>query len=246
MKLKWLFAALVLANLGLWMWASWYKEAPLEQTRLARGPIAIEKMRLLNEPNVKLVPRKTPPPTNADLVAKAVPVCLQVGPFTNTVLLTQAEARLSELHLEFVRRTEETTMVTGYRVYLPPLASKEAAERKRKELTRLGLKDHAVIQEEGWRNAISLGLFSVEANAEGRVRELAAKGVKAKVQPLTQSRTRTWLDLIAPVVPVDFMKLKLTDWGAKDIQAQEATCPAVKNTPPLPAPSPAASGNAPP
>jgi len=243
MKLKWLFAALVLANLGLWMWASWYKEAPLEQTRLARGPIAIEKMRLLNEPNVKLVPRKTPPPANADLVAKAVPVCIQLGPFTDSVLVTRAETRLSEMRLEFVRRTEEATMVTGYRVYLPPLASKEAAERKRKELARLGLKDHAVIQEEGWHNAISLGLFSVEANAEGRVRELAAKGVKAKVQPLTQSRTRTWLDLVAPVVPVDFMKLKLSDWGAKDIQAQETTCPAATNTPP---PSPAPPGNAPP
>lgn len=243
MRLKWIFAALVLANIGLWMWASWYKEAPLEETRSARAPLALEKMRLLTEPNVKLIPRKTQPPANAELVAKAVPVCFHLGPFTDTVLVTRAETRLNELRLEFVRRTEETTTVTGYRVYLPPLASKKAAERKRRELARLGFKDHAVIQEEGWNNAISLGLFSVEANAEGRVRELAAKGVKAKVQPLTQNRTRTWLDLNAPVAPVDVIKLKLTDWGAKEIQAQDTNCPAVTTPPPS---TPAASGNAPP
>jgi hypothetical protein len=225
MKLKWLFAAFVLANIGLWMWASWYKETPLEETRAARAPLALEKMRLLTEPNVKLTPRKTPPPANAELVANAVPVCFHLGPFTDTVRVTQAEAKLNELHLGFARRTEETKMITGYRVYLPPLASKESAERKRKELTRLGFKDHAVIQEDGWHNAISLGLFSVEANATARVRELAAKGVEASMQPLTQDRTLYWLDLLEPTAQDNIVKLKQADWGAKEVQLHESTCP---------------------
>ena len=245
MKLKWLFAAFVLANIGLWMWASWYKEAPVEEHRAARAPIAPEKMRLLTEPDMKLTPRKTPPPANAELTANTVPVCFHLGPFAETARVTQAEAKLSELRLGFSRRTEETKMITGYRVYLPPLASKEAAERKRQELNRLGFKDHAVIQEEGWHNAVSLGLFSVEANATARVRELAAKGVEASMQPLTQNRTHTWLDLIAPVSPENVMKLKQTDWGAKDIQAQETTCPAGANPPPPPAPLPVPRDNAP-
>jgi hypothetical protein len=225
MKLKWLFAAFVLANIGLWMWASWYKETPLEETRAARAPIAPEKMRLLTEPNVKLTPRKTPPPANAELVANAVPVCFHLGPFTDTARVIQAEAKLNELHLGFARRTEETKIITGYRVYLPPLASKEAAERKRQELTRLGFKDHAVFQEEGWHNAISLGLFSVEANAMARVRELAAKGVEASMQPLTQDRTFYWLDLLEPTAHDNIVKLKQADWGAKEVQLQESTCP---------------------
>ena len=245
MKLKWLLAAFVLANLGLWMWASWYKEAPVEENRPARAPIATEKMRLLTEPDVKLTPRKTPPPANAELTANAVPVCFHIGPFAETARVTLAEARLGELRLGFSRRAEETKTITGYRVTLPPLASREAAERKRQELTRLGFKDHAVFQEEGWHNAISLGLFSVEANATARVRELAAKGVEASMQPLTQNRTRTWLDLIAPVSPENVMKLKQTDWGAKDIQAQETSCPAGANPPLLPAPLPVPRDNAP-
>jgi len=245
MKLKWLFAAFVLANLGLWMWASWYKEAPVEEHRAARAPVAPEKMRLLTTPDVKLTPRKTPPPANAELVANAVQVCFHIGSFADKARVTQAEAKLNELHLGSARRTEETKVITGYRVYLPPLASREAAERKRQELTRLGFKDHAVFQEEGWHNAISLGLFSVEANAESRVRELMAKGVEASMQPLTQNRTRTWLDLIAPVSLENVMKLKQTDWGAKDIQAQETPCPAGTNPLPPPAPLPVPRDNAP-
>jgi hypothetical protein len=236
MKLKWFFAALVLANIGLWMWGSWYREPPVQEERPARAPIAPEKMRLLNEAGVKLQPRKAPPPANAELAANAPQVCLRIGPFPDTELTAKAEATLNEWHLGFARRPEETKTITGYRVFLPAMASKEAAERKRKELTRLGFKDHAVIQEEGWNNAISLGLFSVEANAESRVRELAAKGVAAKSQPLYQTRTLYWLDSGVPVPADVAAKMKQADWGAKEIQAQETACPAVTTPGPPPAP----------
>ncbi len=239
MKLKWIFAALVLTNLGLWMWASWYKEAPGEENSAARQPIAPEKMRLLNEAGVKLQPRKVPPAANSELVATATSGCFRLGPFPDAELTVKAEAKLKEWHLSFVRQTEQTNTITGYRVYLAPFASKQAAESKRKELTRLGFKDHALILEEGSQNAISLGLFSVEANADSRVRDLAAKGVKAKVQPLHETRTLYWLDFPA-VVPVEtVVKLKETDWGAREIQAQQKICPAGANPPPATPPPPA-------
>ncbi len=225
MKLKWLFAMLVLANLGLWMWASWYRESPVEEIREARAPIAPEQMRLLSEPGVKLQPRKAPPPANAELTAKpSPPVCLRLGPLPDLSLSAKAEAKLNELHITYSRSSEGTKIVTGYLVYFPPLATREAAERKRQEFTRLGFKDHALIQEEGWNNAISLGLFSVEANAASRVRDLAAKRIEAKVRPLSQNRTIYWLD-ISVSVPADIAaKLRQTDWGTKDVQLQEFVC----------------------
>ncbi len=232
MKLKWLFAALVLANLGLWMWASWYKETPVEENRTARVPVAPEKIRLFAEPGVKLAPRKTPPPANAELTATAARVCLSIGPFMDSGLVAIAETKLDEIRLAHVRRSEQVKMIAGYRVYLPPLASKEAAERKRKELTRLGFKDHALMQEEGWLNAIALGLFSVEANAMSRVRELAEKGVDARIQPLEQTRAQRWLDIGVPVSPETAAGLKQTDWGTKEVQVQEFPCPAGVTPPP--------------
>lgn len=232
MKLKWVFAALVLANIGLLMWASWYKEPPAVEHRAARAPIAPEKMRLLTESGAKQPPRKAPPSANVELTAITGPVCLRIGPFLDEDLLAKAEAKLNELSLSFVHRSAETKTITIYRVYLPALASRQAAEQKRKELTRLGFKDHAVIQEEGWQNAISLGQFSVEANAESRVRELAAKGVEAKMQLLDQTRTFNWLDVATPVPPDIGARVKQIDWGAKDIRAQASACPTGASPPP--------------
>ncbi|BAV34603.1 hypothetical protein SCL_2320 [Sulfuricaulis limicola] len=232
MKLKWIFAALVLANIGLWMWASWYQDAPVEETRAARAPVAPEKMRLLNEPGVKLVPRKQPPPANAELTASVAPACFHIGPFPDVDLVARAETRLNELPLTYSRRAEETRSVTGYLVYLPPLSSPKAAERKRQELTRLGFKDHALMQEEGMQNAISLGLFTVEANAASRVRELAAKKIQARIQPFQQTRTRFWLDVAVRAPAETQGKLRQIDWAAKDVQVQEIACPAGSSPPP--------------
>lgn len=232
MKLKWIFAALVLANLGLWMWASWYQEMPVEETRMARAPVVPEKMRLLKEPGVKLMPRKTPPPANAELTTGAAPACFHIGPFPDADVVARAESRLNELQLTYSRRSEETRTVTGYQVYLPPLSSQKAAERKRQQLTRLGFKDHALIQEEGMQNAISLGLFTVEANAQSRVSELADKKVQARIQPFQQTRTRFWLDVAVKVPSETADKIKKIDWAAKDVQVQELSCPAGTSLPP--------------
>ncbi len=238
MKLKWVFAALVLANLGLWMWASWYKDAPVEETRAARAPVAPEKMRLFKEPGVKLVPRKTPPPANAELTASVAPACFHIGPFPDVDLVARAETRLNELPLTYSRRAEETRSVTGYQVYLPPLPSRKAAERKRQELTRLGFKDHALIQEGDMQNAISLGLFTVEANAASRVRELAAKKIQARIQPFQQTRTRFWLDVAVKVPAQTADRIRQIDWAAKDVQVREITCPAGTRVPPDKPPAP--------
>lgn len=244
MKMKWVFAALVLANLGLWMWASWYREEPTEEHRAAQPPIAPEKMRLLTETGVKLQPRKIATPTNAEPVAQAAPGCFRIGPFPDAELAAKAEKILDDWHVRYERRSEQTQTITGYLVYYPALASQKAAEAKRRELTRLGFKDHALIQEEGRLNAISLGQFSVAANAEARVRELAAKGVEAKVQPLSLNRVRYWLNTADSVPAETAAKLKQTDWSAKDIQAREISCPASANWP-APAPAREPPDNAP-
>ncbi len=226
MKLKWVFGALVLANLGLWMWASWYRAPAVDANRNVRPPIAAEKMRLLAEPGVKLQSRKAPPPAHAELSANAPQVCFHIGPFPSADFATQAETGLNKLQLLFSRRSEESKTVSGYLVYLPPLSSKAAVERKRKQLTRLGFKDHAVMQEEGFRNAISLGRFSVEVNADSRVQKLAAKGIRAKVQTLYQTQSLYWLDINVAVPAETAARVKEIDWGSKDVQAQEAACPA--------------------
>lgn len=229
MKLKWIYSALVLANLGFLMWAHWYKEEPAEETRTASAPVFPEKLRLLNEPGVKHAPRKVSVFAKAGLKTGTGSACFRIGPFPEADVVARIERRLSEIEVTYSRRQEETRTITGYLVYLPPLSSLEEAERKRRELTRLGFRDHALMQEEGKQNAISLGVFTVEANAEARVRELATKNVPARMQPFELSRKRIWLDLAVNFPSEALAKLGQMDW---DVPVQEVACPADTNQSP--------------
>jgi hypothetical protein len=201
-----LFAALVLANLGLLIWGVFYFDNGLPANPEPQPPVAPDKMRLLKR---EMARAKTPITLTADTDNKSALVipggntlppaaCYRLGPFADTAPAQKAQKALAGLPV--FQREESTQLVSGYRVYLPPFASKEAAERKRRELTKLGFKDHAVMQEEGFQNALSLGLFSVEENARARINALAEKGVDANLQKVEQTRTVYWLE--AGPVPV--------------------------------------------
>jgi hypothetical protein len=222
---KGLFALLVLANVGLWLWMTGVRPNSTERVEGPRPEIAPEKLRLLSEPGVRVQERAPEAPAPAELTNTAAG-CYRLGPFADEAATTKAIDVLKQIPLAYERRQEEETVVTGYRVYLPPLASREAAEKRRRQLTRLGFKDHSVIQEEGLENAISLGLFAVEANARKRLQALAARKVTAKIQTLTQARTRHWLVLVpADGLVAALPPLRETDWGSPEIKLEETACP---------------------
>jgi len=217
---KTIFALLVLANVGLVLWATGFRsggDVP-EGPRPALHP---DKMRLVGEPGVQLLARNAGPAA----VGKAETGCYRIGPFAESTQVDRASAILKEIPLAYERRTEEQTVVTGYRVYLPPLPTREAAEKKRRELSRLGFKDSSVMQEAGMENALSLGLFAVEINAQKHLQALATKKIDARVQTLSQARTLHWLYLgtiesLAGVLP----RLRATDWGDTGIKVEKTPC----------------------
>lgn len=223
--MRWIFAALVLANLGLWMWASWYKEPAHPAVSAPRPDVNADKLRLLAEPGVRLKPRSSRP--EVETLAPATPnACYRIGPFAQSQLAERAGRRLAALGLAYESRSETRSTVTSWRVYLPPFPTREAAEAKRKELTHLGFRDHAVLEEPGLENAISLGVFTVEANAHHQMKRLAAQGMHAKLQPLTRTRTLHWLWLPpATGIPAEgWSLLQQESWG-EDARLQEAPCP---------------------
>lgn len=217
---KTIFALLVLANVGLVLWATGFRpgnDAP-EGPRPALHP---DKMRLVGEPGVQLSARTAGPAT----AGKTETGCYRIGPFAESTQVDKASAVLKEIPLAYERRTEEQTVVTGYRVYLPPLPTREAVEKKRRELGRLGFKDSSVMQDAGMENALSLGLFTVEINAQKHLQALAAKKISAQLQTLSQVRTLHWFYLgavesLAGALP----RLRATDWGGADIRVEETPC----------------------
>jgi hypothetical protein len=193
---RWIFAALVLANLGVFLWGIQYIEPERPAQIQAYEEINSDKMRLLSEvPQGKLVPRPKPAPPPPPIPTVDGLACYRIGPLAEATQVKTVEDALQKQSLAFTRRDESITTVAGYRVFLPPFASKEQAEQKRRELTQLGFSDHAVMQEEGYRNAVSLGLFAVEANAQSHLRRLVQVGVVATIQPIQQKRNVTWLEL---------------------------------------------------
>ena len=166
---KWLFA--LCSNVGLALWATGFRpgsDVP-EGPRPALHP---DKMRLVDESGAQLLARNARPAAAGKTEAGG---CYRIGPFADAAQADKASAVLKEIPLAYERRAEEQTVVTGYRVYLPPLPTRDTAEKKRRELSRLGFKDSSVMQEAGMENALSLGLFTVKANAQKHLQALAAK-----------------------------------------------------------------------
>jgi len=238
--MKFVFAILILVNLGLWMWASWYRDLPESEGPPARTPVAAEKMRLLSEPGISLKRRATnrsvtkksgPPPLGPETITQGR--CYRIGPFSESALAERAGTRLTAMQYAFTQSREEQKLVGSYRVFLPAFPSKQAAERKRRELTRLGFRDHALIQEEG-KYAISLGVYSIEGNARKHLQKLLAKGIKARAAPLTHAKEVYWLELRnlgdTQMDESILATLKRENWGAA-VRVLESACGTLQATP---------------
>lgn len=230
--MKWIVGALVLANVGLLMWGSWYHAPLVDLDPIKPRPtVAQEKMKLLSEPGARLVLRA---PTAASAIppndVSANANCFQLGSFPTLEKARFAAGRLDIWGLSYSRVAEFETLGPSYRVYLPPFPSKEAAERKRRELAKLGFSDHAVIQqEEGMENAISLGIFSVEQNAIARAQQLARRNVDALIQPIPNVHPVYWLTLSAPAIDGQIGATPLArfteeDWGVVNVSLRPAVC----------------------
>jgi len=232
--MKWIFALLLLLNVGMWMWGVWYKNPAGEYEKLPRPPINAEKMRLLSEPGVTPHPRMPAGPASEPLaliepLSSNKAACYTVGPFLTRDTALKASDKLRALSLISAYRSEGKETPPGYRAYLPSLTTRKAAEQKLKELNGLGVRDYSLIAAPEKRYAISLGIFSQPANAGKYQQELAKKGIKSEIEILYPSN-RHWLDLQAVQVPSKQLDgLKRLSWGSPDVQVSEIVCSAGKS-----------------
>ncbi|WP_149194675.1 SPOR domain-containing protein [Luteimonas suaedae] len=141
----------------------------------------------------------TPAPVDAAgedaATAPAQPArCLALGPFADADALATARARLQPqvLHL---RPREVVEAPRGWRVMLPPLADRDAAQATVQKLVAAGFNDHFIIAAGEEANAIALGRFSGEAAARRHSANLRAAGFGAQAEPLGGADIRHWLDV---------------------------------------------------
>lgn len=210
--MKWVVGILLLLNISVYMWGSWYKPVAPTVPADMRAPINASKMRLLQ-----------PAAPITQIAGQTAPLCVSIGPFNTAAQAARAGAILRQLGIAKPRQELLGSTVTSYRVYLPSLPSRAAAEHRRVELTRLGIKDHYILEEPGKENAISLGLFSIEENAVALLGHLEEKGVKARQETLYSTRDTFWV--VAELKAPQWQGLKQQKWPGRGAQVLSRACP---------------------
>ena len=161
---------LLLANVAFFAWARYAPGLGSLESHLVAQQIEPEAIRLLTPRQVAALGARQPE-------AKASS-CVEWGAF-NRADAARAQAAFEKLTTASrvsERRVEEAA---GWWVYMPPQASRQAADQKVAELKRLGVDDYFVVQEDPrLRFAVSLGGYSTEEAANARLEELRARGVR--------------------------------------------------------------------
>jgi hypothetical protein len=161
-------ALLLAANLALFAYTELNGMSQGESGRL-QNQLRPEKIKLLTPQQVAgLGPAKA---------AQLANVCLEWGNF-NDVEKAAAMAALEPLQLGKQLSQRQIELALAYWVYVPPLATRVAAERKVAELKAQGISDFLIIADGAQKNAISLGVFKTEDAANRFLGEVKAKGVR--------------------------------------------------------------------
>jgi hypothetical protein len=184
------FFILALANAGFfaYAWRSAGAEANSD-AQIIGQQLNPEKIRLLIPEQVSALTRKSEAP-------KAATVCLEWGAFVGADAARAGQA-LEPLGLGAMLTQRKQDDIGGFWVYIPPLASRQAATQKAGELKRLGVDEYYVMPDDPkWRNAISLGVFKTEEAANARRDALRAKGVTGATSGVRETqRSKTYFQV---------------------------------------------------
>lgn len=172
--MKWLLSLLLLGNVLLFA----YFNLPLRSgvaLQVESASLNPEKIRLLAPEEISALPLRRLP-LQAPVPAAGQLACYEWGTFSRAKLAS-ARSIVNRFALDAVVIQQTAAESTRYWVYVPPLRNAAAAQARAEELKQLGISELYVVQDEQFRNAISLGVFKDEQLATKLLEELKSKGV---------------------------------------------------------------------
>lgn len=137
----------------------------------------------------------------------------------------QVRDQLKAMAGERVMSFTEVPLNTRHWVIFPPLPSPQSAAAKSSELAAAGVQDVFVVQDEPWRNAISLGLYANEEAASRRLRELEGKGVLGTRVELLPRQGTDFYFVIRSEDPEALKNLGMIKQGYPNSQQSRIACP---------------------
>ncbi len=186
-----LFFIVAFANVAFLAWRYYDEYFPLR----GADPFAQQ----LHPERVKLV---TPEELARMTGARRQGSCVELGPIAAGDA-ARAEEAVSGIAAGLKVAQRRVDELGRWWVYLPPLATRQAAAQRAAELKKQGIEDSSVIDDPQWRNAISLGVFRSEDAASKRAEELRKRGVRGfEVAPREGAATRVYVQLRDAPEPV--------------------------------------------
>jgi len=182
------FVALLLANVGYYVWAAGLLGGGDEGREPERLKQQMEPARL----KVTLGDEQAPQPSAPAAVAAPADFCRRVGPMT----ATEAETLKQSIAAQGGSATTTSVDEQSYWVVIPAVHGK-IADKEVARLKEAGIKDFFIVNDEGENhNAISLGLFHKEDAAKELVQQLKKKGIKsAKVGAKSRASGTVLMDV---------------------------------------------------
>ena len=128
-------------------------------------------------------PSDAPPADASPTEVRAV--CLRSGGIEGRTVLSGVEEWLESRGAEvFEVRREQQREVGSHQVYLPPLADRETAAARVREIRARGVRDVEVIESGPFANGISFGLYEVTDNMRLRVAALRELGYRVRTRDI--------------------------------------------------------------
>lgn len=189
-----LLLLLLCMNLGVAAWWAGHRD-PAPAALPALDP-NVPRLRLLSEVEKRPV-ADAAELSEAPALLDANAVCLSLGPFETPADLRQAMDALLPKVERIQFREVPAVALRGYRVFLPPAASRADALAVARALSDKGISDYYVLTVGPQQNTISLGIFRDLENATARRDAVAALGYSPMLEPRTESVSQWWIDLAA-------------------------------------------------
>ncbi len=123
-------------------------------------------------------------------------LCELVGPFPDEEQAAIFVERLRSIDVLSSVEHIELPAGASYWVHLPPEDSARAAIERLNTLQAQGIESYVIARGE-LKNAVSLGVFTVERLAQARLAEMKAKGLEAEIRTVQRTQIEVWVE-VAP------------------------------------------------
>lgn len=120
-------------------------------------------------------------------------LCFSTGPFKEKTRALEVRDRYAANSIKSELKSSSAKTYVGTMVYLPGHATRQEALNTVEALKQKGIQDFQIISEPGKSNAVSLGVFGSQKNADRRMQEIRKLSYPVKSEPRYRQGNVYWL-----------------------------------------------------